>query len=387
MLNSASKDLDEAQILASRYGYSCFSGGGGDAIADSSFGGGGSNTRKAGDGKSVILPGQPHGAGSVSALNTTLLNVTTAAAAVAAREDAAAAAGAGGAADAGGEASASSRAAILPTTGGHSNTDHIIARSECPRIDRLSELKRGLKRRSRQMTPESRGQDRWDHNRRIKGSRRRRIKRDLDLPEAPPEPPPSGYVVFIGQMTTKIRHDRPHERHSQVRVVSEISKLWKMTLSPSDREYYEKFATEAQAEYRQLFGEYKATGSYRDTSKFMRLGGNADDKAKAGASTRWDVGRGPWVRKEAEQRNDLERELIGYSTTIFPQRPASVEAPEWEKKREEAAQAQAQRNEKLMISGSAGSAGRSSRSRNRSSSKAKAKPTKAEAKKKQQNNT
>ena len=55
---------------------------------------------------------------------------------------------------------------------------------------------------------------RWDKPR-IPGERRRRIIREKDLPEAPPEPPPSGYVVFVGQMTTKIRHDRPNVQHDQ----------------------------------------------------------------------------------------------------------------------------------------------------------------------------
>lgn len=55
---------------------------------------------------------------------------------------------------------------------------------------------------------------RWDRPRLI-GSRRRRIMREKDLPDAPPDPPPSGYVVFVSQMTTKIRHDRPSVQHNQ----------------------------------------------------------------------------------------------------------------------------------------------------------------------------
>jgi hypothetical protein len=102
------------------------------------------------------------------------------------------------------------------TTGGHSNTDHVVVRTGNERKDRIAELKRNLLRRSRAMQPENKGEDRWDKPR-IPGERRRRIVREKDSPEAPPEPPPSGYVVFVGQMTTKIRHDRPNVRHDQTK--------------------------------------------------------------------------------------------------------------------------------------------------------------------------
>jgi hypothetical protein len=35
------------------------------------------------------------------------------------------------------------------------------------------------------------------------------------LTEAPPEPPNSGWSVFVGQMTIKLRHDEPDVRHDQ----------------------------------------------------------------------------------------------------------------------------------------------------------------------------
>jgi hypothetical protein len=101
-------------------------------------------------------------------------------------------------------------------TGGHSNTDHVVVRTGNQRQDRLSELKRNLWRRHRAIKPENRGEDRWDKPR-IPGERRRRIVREKDSPEAPPDPPHTGYVVFVGQMTTKIRHDRPNVPHDQAR--------------------------------------------------------------------------------------------------------------------------------------------------------------------------
>lgn len=105
--------------------------------------------------------------------------------------------------------------AILPsTTGGHSNTDHTIVRTGDERTDRVAELRRNLWRRHRLMQPERRQEGRWDKPR-LPGERRRRIMRERDLPEAPPDPPLSGYIAFLGQMTVKLRHDRPDAPHDQ----------------------------------------------------------------------------------------------------------------------------------------------------------------------------
>ena len=67
------------------------------------------------------------------------------------------------------------------TTGGHSNTDHIIDITGDPHRDAISEYKRALMRRARAMQPEERGKERWDQPR-VVGSRRRRIVRESDLP-------------------------------------------------------------------------------------------------------------------------------------------------------------------------------------------------------------
>jgi hypothetical protein len=101
------------------------------------------------------------------------------------------------------------------TTGGHSNTDHVVASTGDDRLDRIAELKRNLLRRHRAMQPEQRREERWDKPRAF-GERRRRINREQDINENyPNEPPFTGWSVFVGQMTTKIRHDRPDERHDQ----------------------------------------------------------------------------------------------------------------------------------------------------------------------------
>jgi hypothetical protein len=222
---------------------------------------------------------------------------------------------------------------ILSTTGGHSNTDHIIQVTGDYRADTIAEYKRRLKRRARAMQPEERGSDRWDQPR-IQGSRRRRIAREKDLPSAPPEPPPSGYVLFIAQMTTKIRHDRPNTHHNQIKVVREISKIWKYGMTDADREYYNEFAREAREEYERQHEEFRATGSYQPSCVFTRLGG----------------GDGPWVRISEEDRNALEREISSYGTVKFPPRPEHVKKPEWvtkiEKQNEREARKRKEREER-----------------------------------------
>ncbi len=222
---------------------------------------------------------------------------------------------------------------VLSTTGGHSNTDHIIQVTGDHRADTIAEYKRKLKRRAKAMQPEQRGTDRWDQPR-IAGSRRRRIAREKDLPSAPPEPPPSGYVIFIAQMTTKIRHDNPNVHHDQIKVVREISKIWKFQMSDHDREYYNEFAREAREEYEAQHLEFRATGAYKPSRIFERLHGD-----------------GPWVRIVRHEKNTLEREISNYETVKFPPRPEHFDKPFWvrkiEKQNEREAKRRMEREEKL----------------------------------------
>jgi hypothetical protein len=99
-------------------------------------------------------------------------------------------------------------------TGAYSNTDHYVQRTGDRRADRIAELKRHLLRRHRAMRPEDRGEERWDKPK-LPGERRRRIVREKDLDIAPPEPPATGWIAFLFQMTHKIRHDRPKCQHDQ----------------------------------------------------------------------------------------------------------------------------------------------------------------------------
>jgi hypothetical protein len=101
-------------------------------------------------------------------------------------------------------------------TGAYSNTDHYVQRTGDKRADRIAELKRHLLRRHRSMKPEDRGEERWDKPK-LPGERRRRIVREKDLDTAPPEPPATGWVAFLSQMTYKIRHDRPKNQHDQAK--------------------------------------------------------------------------------------------------------------------------------------------------------------------------
>jgi len=244
---------------------------------------------------------------------------------------------------------------VLSTTGGHSNTDHVIQITGDYRSDAIAEYKRKLKRRARAMQPEQRGSDRWDQPR-VQGSRRRRIIREKDLPSAPPEPPPSGYVLFIAQMTTKIRHDRPAAHHDQIKVVKEISKIWKFALGDKDREYYNEFAREAREEYELQHEEFRATGAYQPSNVFTRLGSQGHPYPTATAvniandttvnandhGINHDIDHdhdiyndvsiavnGPWVRIAQHEKNALEREISSYDSVKFPPRPDHLQKPSW----------------------------------------------------------
>lgn len=189
---------------------------------------------------------------------------------------------------------------ILETTQGHSNTDHVVQFSGDPRADRIAEFKRALKRRARTMQPEERGEERWDKPRES-GGRRRRIIREKDFPSAPPEPPTSGYVSFIAQLTQKVRHDNPNKQHDQIKVVREISKIWRYGMSNSERNYYVEMAREAREFYNVQIKEYRATGSYRQSQKLGRL-----------------LGTGPWIQLDPNKQNKLEKELAAYTKVIKP---------------------------------------------------------------------
>ena len=197
---------------------------------------------------------------------------------------------------------------VLKTTAGHSNTDHVVRVTGDARRDRLLEWKRAYQRRVRSMQPEATGDARWDKPK-LPGERRRRIQRDQDSPRAPPEPPLSGYIIFIGQMTVKRRHDNPHEPHHQPTVVQDISKIWKDKMTNTDRQYYKDFASQAQIEYKKQLQEFKATGQYQPSEKFERM----------------ENGVGPWVKKSWNEKNGLERELSTYETVVFPARPPQLD--------------------------------------------------------------
>jgi len=192
------------------------------------------------------------------------------------------------------------------TTGGFLNTNHEVVLTGDPAIDRLNELKRNYEQRQRQQNPEIKLLDRWDKPR-LPGQRRRRIVREVDMnPHAPHDPPPSGFVTFVGQMTCKHRHDNPDRLHHQPTVMQDISRVWKDNMSASDRQYYLDFAKEAQKEFKEQQMEYRATGFCTTSRSFHRLGGD-----------------GPWVRSDPQYQNGLEREISAYDHVHFPLRPAA----------------------------------------------------------------
>lgn len=190
---------------------------------------------------------------------------------------------------------------VPTTTGGHSNIDHQVTWTGDYDTDKISELSRQLISRARYQSVETiLPENRWD-KKKIPGERRRRLVRDSG---APPLPPPSGYVLFLGQMTTKWRHDRSSEEHRQSRVIAEVSKLWKHALTDEERNYYNNFAEEIRAEYKQQLLEYRATGAFTPSELFER-----------------QEGVGLWVHKKVSEKTELELEISQYETLNFPPRP------------------------------------------------------------------
>lgn len=189
----------------------------------------------------------------------------------------------------------------LETTQGYSNTDHVVMCTGDGTFDRVAEYKRSLRRRARAMRPEDKGEQRWDQPR-VKGSRRRRIKRNKDLSSAPPEPPFSSYVLFLSQMTTKLRHDRgPQQKHNQMDAVAEISRRWKYDLTEMDRDHYTRSVRDMRKEYVHQLQEFRATGHYTPSVRFGKL-----------------LGHGPFVRLLWTEQNALEKELSTYTEIVRP---------------------------------------------------------------------
>lgn len=204
--------------------------------------------------------------------------------------------------------------------GGHSNTDHIVDQNPDGTTNKLSEYKRRMKQRIGRAHSEEKGSDRWDLPR-IPGGRRRRIKRDVDAPTAPPEPPSAGYVIYVSQMTTKLRHENPNRHHNQIQAVRRIAKMW-TRLAEEERDHYNRLAADGQAEYKKRVVEYRATGAWQPFTTIERLvnknGVTVEVDRKTG-------GNGPWVRIPYERKNDLEKELETYDQVIFPPRPSEME--------------------------------------------------------------
>jgi hypothetical protein len=215
---------------------------------------------------------------------------------------------------------------VLATTGGHCNTDHVIRQNPDGTVDLPSEYRRTMRRRRRgedAARSGERGADRWDLPR-IAGGRRRRIMRDADAPAAPPEPPVTGYVIYVSQMTTKLRHDNPGRHHDQISAVRRISMMWN-GLPESGRGHYVSLARDARAEYDERLMEYRATGSWSPFTAFERLTYNRNGVVCRTSAERSTGSNGPWVRMPYERKNDLEREIDTYEQVIFPPRPVGFE--------------------------------------------------------------
>ncbi|KAL3823747.1 hypothetical protein ACHAXA_004840 [Cyclostephanos tholiformis] len=212
---------------------------------------------------------------------------------------------------------------VLATTAGHCNTDHVIRQNSDGTVDRLSEYRRTMRRRRRAMDADERGADRWDLPR-IPGGRRRRLRRDADAPSAPPEPPMTGYVIYVSQMTTKLRRDNPDRHHDQISAVRRISMMWNR-LSDAGRDHYVRLARDARSEYDERLLEYRATGGWSPYTVIQRLSTNRNGVVCRTSDERSTGSNGPWVRVPYDMKNELEREIDTYEQVIFPPRPAGSE--------------------------------------------------------------
>jgi len=212
---------------------------------------------------------------------------------------------------------------VLSTTKGYPNTDHIIKTNPDGTVDKLEEHKRRLRRRARQQHVEERGSDRWDQPA-MPGKRRRRIKRDIDAPLAPPEPPVSSYVIFVSQMTTKLRNDNPDRHYNQAVAAKRIGAMWNR-LSEEDKRHYDDLVRDSRAEYESRILEYRATGKWSPYTQCGRLARNLDESRRRESRATSTNGKldclGPWVRLDPDKKNELERELDTYETVVFPPRP------------------------------------------------------------------
>jgi hypothetical protein len=85
-------------------------------------------------------------------------------------------------------------------------------------------------------------------------------------------------------------------------------------MTGADRDYYNDFAVQAKEEYDKQHEEFRATGSYKPSKIFTRLGNDAN---------------GPWVRIAHHEKNALEREISSYKNLKFPPRPETAEKPTW----------------------------------------------------------
>ncbi|KAL7469840.1 hypothetical protein ACHAXS_010089 [Conticribra weissflogii] len=267
---------------------------------------------------------------------------------------------------------------VLSTTGGYSNTDHIIKYDPATgEVDKLSEFKRKYKRRVRQANMDELniatsysnctnrdandcngnsnfGQKistsyKWDLPR-IPGGRRRRIKRDADSPTAPPRPPEQGYLIFVSQMTTKLRHDNPHRHHNQISAIKRISPMWH-GMSEEERAHYNDLAMDAKEEYAELLREFRATGSWRPFRCIEKVRDKKKPEDEENEETAVEEEHrnslGPWVRIPYERKNALEKEIDTYDVVCFPPRPPEMNEA-YEKRMEES---RARRRRKIREEG------------------------------------
>jgi len=120
------------------------------------------------------------------------------------------------------------------------------------------------------------------HTGRTIGRRQRRrtnLRRYMGI-GPPGRPPPSGYTVFVSQMSRQLKRLNEDLRGSgdtfwshQPHMVRHLSTLWNEQLGEQVKNKYKKFAGEAKKDYKRMMREYEATGSYVRSNIYGKVDG------------------------------------------------------------------------------------------------------------------
>ncbi|CEJ95070.1 hypothetical protein VHEMI10573 [[Torrubiella] hemipterigena] len=105
---------------------------------------------------------------------------------------------------------------------------------------------------------------RSDNNHETNGVTKRKYRRHPKPDENAPERPPSAYVLF----SNKMRDDLKSQNLTFTEIAKLVGENWQ-SLSPSERDVFERKANAAKDKYRRDMAEYKKTPQYRKYSQYL----------------------------------------------------------------------------------------------------------------------